>query len=284
MQIIKAQVLGFCMGVKRAVSSAEEALSLNKKVFTLGPLIHNPSVLNTLTERGVQILSKDNMSLLDENSIVVIRAHGTSPDIIEKLNSTKATIVNSTCPRVSLSQKRAAEWSEKGYMVIIAGDKNHGEVSGICGYSSNASVVIQNEDEAKKLEVPEKSILLSQTTFSPAIFLNIQKILEEKNKNLVVFNSICSATYERQNALRNLEGKVDGILVIGGKLSANTRRLFEIAQSICNKSALIEGADEIPEEFYGLEKVGITAGASTPDYIINEVEKKLITKNGGIIK
>lgn len=283
MKVFKAEVLGFCMGVKRAVESAENAIKTNspnnpsfRKVYTLGPLIHNPTVLKSLESRGVEILTEENYSKVDASSVVIIRAHGTTPQVLAGLEATGATIIDSTCPRVHLSQKRAREWVEKGYLIIIAGDRNHGEVTSISGYADGKTVILQDEKEAKSLEVPEKAVLLSQTTFSSLEFENIKNILLEKNSNLVVFNSICPATFERQKALKDIEGKADGIIVVGGKSSANTRRLFEIAQSICSYACHIENASEIPEEFFSLETVALTAGASTPDAIIDGVEKALL--------
>ena len=284
MKVIRAAVLGYCMGVRRAVDAADRALKENessgKKIFTLGPLIHNPSVLQNLESRGLCILSKENMACATQDSVVIIRAHGTTPLVMRQLASCRANIVDATCPRVHLSQKRAAEWSEKGYDVIIAGDRNHGEVTSIIGFAEEQSVstfVVQNVEEARILSVPEKAVLIAQTTFSPEEFEKITNVLKEKNNSLVVFNSICSATLERQKALKDLKGSVDGILVIGGKNSANTRRLYETALTVCH-AALIENESQIPEEFYSMNSVGITAGASTPDEVIDRTEKKLLFK------
>ncbi len=283
MKVIRAAVLGYCMGVRRAVDAAEKSLRENeafeKKIWTLGPLIHNPTVLSNLKDRGLQVLSKETVTSADSSSIVIIRAHGTTPSVMRQLEQASVQIVDATCPRVHLSQKRASEWSSKGYAVIIAGDRNHGEVTSIIGFAEEHSVptfVVQNFDEACTLSVPEKTVLIAQTTFSPEEFEKITNVLKSKNAGLVVFNSICSATLERQNALKDLAGQVDGILVIGGKNSANTRRLYETAVSIC-RSALIENEMQIPEEFYAMGVVGITAGASTPDEVIDRVERTLIS-------
>lgn len=266
------------MGVKRAVETAENALNANtsqkKKIFTLGPLIHNPLVLEDLKSRGVQILEED-LSSVDENSVVIIRAHGTTVETKNVLAELNADVLDATCPRVLLSQKRAAEWASKGYRIVIAGDRNHGEVVSISSCAKNNAVVIENVREAEALEIGDKTVLIAQTTFSPAEFEKITEVIKRKNSRVQVFNSICSATMERQNALCELEGRVDGILVIGGKTSANTKRLYESACRICQSAALIENADEIPLEFYKMGKIGITAGASTPDFIIDQVEQKL---------
>lgn len=276
MEIIRAKVLGFCFGVRRAVETAELALAdyknSEKKIFTLGPLVHNPVVLESLKKNGVQVIEDLAVEEFNSDSVVLIRAHGTTPNILETLKNRKVEILDATCPKVHLSQKRAREWSEKGYCIIIAGDKNHGEVISISSYSKNNFKVIENSKEAEELIIPEKSILIAQTTFSPIEFNKIKEILYAKNKHLIIFNSICSATMERQNALLELKNKVDGIIVIGGKNSANTKRLYELALSVCSKSILIEDAKEIPSVFFDFKKIGLTAGASTPDSIINKVE------------
>lgn len=269
------------MGVRRAVETAFRALDENagtdKKVFTLGPLIHNPSVLGVLETRGMSVLDARDLSVVDKNSVVVVRAHGTTPAVMKDLEDRAQIVLDATCPRVHLSQKRAAEWAARGFTVIVAGDRNHGEVVSISAYADGKAIVIENTREALALEIPQKSVLIAQTTFSPDEFSAIAQILKEKNADIQVFNSICSATMERQNALRDLQGKADGILVIGGKNSANTRRLFETAASICKNAALIENQDEIPRGFFDLETVAITAGASTPDQVIDAVEQKLLS-------
>ncbi len=282
MKVIRADVLGFCMGVKRAVDLADKTLleAGSKKVYSLGPLIHNPTVLADFEKRGLSVLSDDKMSCVQENSLVLIRAHGTTPEVMVQLESRNCTVVDATCARVHLSQKRAEEWSGKGYQIIIAGDRNHGEVTSIAGFATKCAgssvVIVQNAKEAQEISVAENSVLIAQTTFSPVEFARIKELLMQKNPELVVFNSICFATMERQKALKNLQGRVEGILVIGGKTSANTRRLYETACSVCSKAALIENVSEIPDEFFCLQNVGITAGASTPEAVIQSVEKALL--------
>lgn len=270
------------MGVRRAVETAEQAVCKNsggKKIYTLGPLIHNPVVLKELEKKGLSVLNEDNLKEAQDSSIVIIRAHGTKPCVLSDLEKNNHTVLDATCPKVHLSQKRAAEWKAKGFTVIIAGDRNHGEVVSISAYAGGNALVIENSSEAEALAIPQKAVLIAQTTFSPIEFEKIKAILKEKNPDIQIFNSICSATMERQNALDQLKGKVDGILIIGGKSSANTRRLYERALAICKKASLIENAEEIPEEFFKMQKVGLTAGASTPDNIIEEVEELLLQSN-----
>lgn len=279
MKVIRARVLGYCFGVKKAVEEAQKALQFtadkNINIYTLGPLIHNDEVLKSLGEKGLKILSPQNLSTVKENDVVVIRAHGTTPDTIKFLEEKKINIINATCPKVVCSQKIAQNWSQKGFEVIIAGDKNHGEVAGIAGYAGKNVSVIQSACEAESFEVKEKSILLAQTTFSPEEYEKIIQILLKKNPALKVFKTICSATLERQNALFELKNKVEAILVVGGINSANTKRLAESAQTFCNHVSLIENEKSIPEAFYHFNIVAITAGASTPDWIIDSVENTL---------
>lgn len=279
MNVIRAPVLGFCFGVKRAVTAAETALTQHmggtQKIYTLGPLIHNPEVLASLERRGLTVIAEEDIDVLPSNATVIIRAHGTTPCILEKLQAHHTVILDETCPRVHASQLLAKEWADKGYQIIIAGDKNHGEVMGISGYADNKALVLQNEAEAAECTVKQNAILLAQTTFSPVVFEQMTAILTAKSGNLKVFNTICTATMERQNALKALVGKADGIIVIGGKNSANTRRLFETAQNSCPNAVLIENASQIPERFFSLSTIALTAGASTPDNVIDEVEAAL---------
>lgn len=295
MEIIKATTMGYCMGVRRAMELAEKAVKdyPNKKIFTLGPLIHNQVALDSLFKKGIEVLYQDKIELLcNENTVVIIRAHGVPPKTLDLLEKTKTVIINATCPRVLSNQKRASEFAKKQCTVIIAGDKNHGEVSGLEGFIQkycNKSYVIQNSSEAKqlaeKLDPNENSevVLLSQTTISQKEYEAIGFQLIKKFPDILIQNTICPATKERQAALDELCKESDGIIVIGGKLSANTCRLFYTAQENTTKSEYkskyachIENPSEIPQVFYTLNRVGLTAGASTPDNVIDDVEKALM--------
>lgn len=282
MQIIRAEVLGFCFGVRRAVEYALKALEENagKKVYSLGPLIHNEIVLQNLKDKGLEILCEDALEGVIPGSIVIIRAHGVSPDILKALEEKNCTIVNATCPRVNASQKMVEKYSSQGRTIILTGDSNHGEVKGIAGYAKGKFILLQSEEDAQKLlEEDCEAVLLSQTTFSSVQFEKIAGITAKKYKKLKINNTICPATKERQDSLIELCSKVDGVLVIGGKNSANTIRLFQTAAKNCAMAAHIQSAQDIPEEFFLLNRIGITAGASTPDQIIDEVEQKLRNKN-----
>jgi len=273
MEIIKAQVLGYCFGVRRAVEKAEIALAENKdcSVYSLGPLIHNKTTLNRLESDGLKIA--ENIQDIPENSAVIIRAHGVAPQVISELAEKNCRIIDATCPRVKASQKIAEKNQDN--LIVFTGDAEHGEVKGIAGYGGKNFHLIRNLEDAEKLSEKGsdsfKTVLFSQTTFSEKEFDRIKNVLSEKFLNLEVINTICPATKERQDSLMELCSKVDGVVVVGGKESANTIRLFQTARENCRNAVHIENAEELPEEFFSLNKVGITAGASTPDEIINEV-------------
>lgn len=285
--------MGFCAGVRRAVMTADSALKERGegKVYTFGPLIHNPVALKKFAEKGLEILSEKNIPLLNKNDTVVIRAHGIPPETEAKLEKTGAKILNGTCPIVQTNQKKCCEYAKSGYVIFFTGDKDHGEVIGIEGAAKKGAfeqnlplnfILIKSVEEAlfklKRLEEQnqiKKSVLISQTTFSVKIFEDIAKALKERLSNIEVIKSICPATYDRQDSLDELCSKVDGVLVIGGKSSANTNRLYDKALKLCKKAALIEDATEIPADFFNLKVIGLTAGASTPDDVIDEVENTL---------
>ena len=281
MEIIRASVLGFCFGVRRAVELAEKALSENpgKKVYSLGPLIHNENALSALEEKGLHILEESDIAELEEGSVVIIRAHGVAPSVTDALEKRGCKIIDATCPRVKASQKMVERYSSENDYVVLTGDKNHGEVIGIAGYAGENFSQIQDYEEAERFNIKDGDnknvILVSQTTYSPKEFEKIENLFKSKFHNLAVMNTICPATNERQEALLELCGLVDGVLVVGGKNSANTKRLYQTAAANCKLAAHIQSAADIPQEFFNLKTIGITAGASTPDEIIEDVERKL---------
>ena len=284
MTVILADILGYCMGVRRAVESALDSIRKNDDVYTLGPLIHNRIALNFLEAQGLKVMDENAADEAKAGSAVIIRAHGVPPSVNRTLEERGCTIVDATCPRVSASQQSAARYAAMDYTVILAGDRNHGEVIGIAGYAGSKFRLVQNCIEAQALSVPvgenENAVLLSQTTFSPSEFEKIAVIIGKKYKNLKVLRTICPATKDRQDALLRLCPRVDGVLVVGGKNSANTKRLLQTAAENCANAALIETADEIPPPFFSLGTVGITAGASTPDSVIQAVKEALLTRGG----
>lgn len=285
MKIIRASVLGFCFGVRRAVELAEKALSDSngKTVYSLGPLIHNETALKALSEKGLQTVDENDTDKIPEGAAVIIRAHGVGPVVLSKLEEKKCKIIDATCPRVKASQKMVERYTHQNDYVVLTGDKNHGEVIGIAGYAGENFSLIQDYSEAEKFNIKSSEnkniILLSQTTYSPLEFEKIESLLKNRFRNLAVMNTICPATNERQDSLQELCKQVEGVLVIGGKGSANTKRLFQTAEKNCKYATHIQSSEDIPEEFYSLKTIGITAGASTPDNIIQEVENALLHRS-----
>lgn len=279
LKIVRADILGYCMGVRRAVEAAERALleSPVRPVYTYGPLIHNPQALERLSSVGVVTLGGAFESLPADfaGASVIIRAHGVPPAERKILEERHAKVVDATCPRVLSSQKRARTYYEKGFAVFLAGDKNHGEIAGIAGYAPGCTVLENRDDVERIASWPERAVLISQTTIKQSEYDAIAEALSGHIPELVVLATICPATLERQKALEELAQRVEAIIVVGGKHSANTVRLFQTARRICPACWHIETPDEIPAEIAHYASVGITAGASTPDEVIDAVEQAL---------
>lgn len=273
-QVKRADVLGFCMGVRTAMKKVEKAAAEAKdseNVYTFGPLIHNRQVLDDLASRGVgQINSPDEA----EDGTVVIRAHGIEKKIYEQLIDKGLDVIDGTCPRVLRSMRTVDKYSKMGWHIILFGDGSHGEIKALAGYAEDVKI-IENTDQASEVEVPEHTMVIAQTTVSQTEYHAVCGILRGKNPEIHVVESICPATMKRQKALCELSDRVEALVVIGGKHSANTKRLFELAVATGKPSWHIEQADELPPEIADYGSIGITAGASTPDWIINEIENRL---------
>ena len=227
-KILKADVLGFCMGVKRAMTITLGLAEKNPDIpiRTLGPLIHNPVALEHLESKGISVFKPGSE---EKKGFLVIRAHGIPPAEEAGFRDAGYKVVDATCPRVQRSQRTARQYSQEGYHVVIVGDKNHGEVRGISGYTESFCV-ISTKEEARSIKVPPKTLVLGQTTFGKEDYAEICGILKEKNPDCVVFQSICPATERRQEALKKLLENVEAVLVVGGKNSANTARLYQTAE------------------------------------------------------
>ncbi len=276
-RIYIAKKAGFCMGVRRAVSLVLKALHSGiKPIYTYGPIIHNPQTLELLEKLGVRVLKNPQEG---EGGICVIRAHGITKEE-RKILSKKFKIFDGTCPRVLRVQKLAEKGAKEGKTVIILGDREHAEVKGILSYAQEKGIVIENEKEAEGLPSMEKALFLAQTTQNEEKFFKIAEILKKKVKNLEVVSTICKATHHRQEEVKRLARICDLLIVIGGKFSANTRRLAEIAQNQGVSTLFIESSEEVSKNILNkYKKIGITAGASTPNWLINEVVDKLREKN-----
>jgi 4-hydroxy-3-methylbut-2-enyl diphosphate reductase len=276
MKVIRAEHMGFCMGVRKAVHTVNRVLDRHprKPVNTYGPLIHNPPFIEELREKGVGEISSPE----EQNSgTVIIRAHGITPKERERLEEKGLFIIDATCPKVVRSQRMVEKYSRKGYKIVIVGDRNHGEVRALAGYARNP-VIISSADEAKQLleregELSGPLLLIAQTTMNREEFEAISKLLQEKVPEITVCNSLCRSVNERESSLEKLSEEAEAVLVIGGRNSANTRNLFRKAQDLFKAAWHIETEGEIPEEIKKFEVIGITAGASTPDSVIDRVEK-----------
>jgi 4-hydroxy-3-methylbut-2-en-1-yl diphosphate reductase len=275
MEIVLAESLGFCMGVKRAVDLAYRALekSGEQQVVTLGPLIHNAQETERLRTDGVNVVDEGS---LPGDGIVIIRAHGVAPQAYDELKARGLKVMDGTCPYVHYSQRKGMELRDEGYTVVIAGDKNHPEIKGILGYIDNQAHVVKTVEEAWALPAFERIGVIAQTTINPLKYREIIAVLQEKATAVKVCETICDATEENQRAIRALSQEVEMIYVIGGRHSANSGKLVEAARERCPRSFLIETPAEIdPEDLRGVGRLGIGAGASTPDWMIQRVVERL---------
>lgn len=275
MEIVLAESLGFCMGVKRVVDMAYRALDKANglPVVTLGPLIHNTQEIARLTANGIAVADE---ATLPEQGTVIIRAHGVAPQAYEELKARGLKIMDGTCPYVHYSQRKAVELQREGYKVVIIGDKHHPEITGILGFINNDAIVVKTLEEASALPQLDRIGVIAQTTISPKKFNAILDALRQRAAEVKVCETICDATEENQAAIRELSGDVDLLYVVGGRHSANSNKLVETAREKCPRSFLIETADEInPEDLSGVQRIGISAGASTPDWMIQRVIERL---------
>lgn len=280
MKITLAKTAGFCFGVNRAVNMVYELLEKGEKVCTLGPIIHNPQLVEELKEKGVRIVESPDE--VKDGEILVIRSHGVGLDVINKANELNTKIADATCPFVSKIHKIVNENSKAGYVTIIAGDRFHQEVKGIIGHCEGEYHVVSGTEELEKLLENQENfgekplILVSQTTFNAKIWENTQKNLKKVCTNAEIFDTICNATSMRQNEAEELSKQNDAIIVIGGRHSSNTAKLFDVCKANCPRTYHVETAAELSEvDLTGVGSVGVVAGASTPAGIIKEVIKTM---------
>ena len=280
MNITLAKTAGFCFGVNRAVNTVYDLLEKGEKVCTLGPIIHNEQLVEELEQKGVRIVNSPDEVL--ERETLVIRSHGVEQSVIDQCNEKGIRFVDATCPFVSKIHNIVAEKSKKGYITIIAGDRNHQEVKGIIGHTFGEVYVVVNEQELEDLlknnnNFAEKAVILvSQTTFNAKIWSKMQFFLKKVCTNAEIFDTICSATAMRQKEASELSKTNDAIIVIGGRHSSNTAKLFSVCKANCDKTYLIETAKEIENGWFnGCGNIGVVAGASTPAGIIKEAIKTM---------
>jgi len=275
MEVLLANEYGFCFGVERAVEMVEDALGVGAPVRTLGPLIHNTQEMQRLECEGVSTVQDPEQ--VQPNEIAVIRAHGVTPQVQSELERRAAQVVDATCPFVTRVQRLAERAAIEGRHVVVAGNPDHPEMIGVVGYAPDNTFVVRDADEVASLPRLHAPLVVSQTTLKLKTFLEVAEAVKSKaDAEPQVVNTICSATRDRQDAARALAGLVDVFYIIGGKHSSNSIKLLAVCQEQCARSFLIETQDEInPDDLNGAKRVGVTAGASTPNWLIDQVVKRL---------
>lgn len=275
MKIKIAENTGFCMGVRKAVLDIVDVINKNSEtIYVIGPLIHNPQTVSILQSRGIiTINSIDNI----ENKVIAIRTHGIPKESLRLLKQKASKIINLTCPRVARVQGIVKKYSREGYFAIIIGDDHHAEVESVKSYADAGVIVISNIEDIKKIPDALKYIVVAQTTFDECLFEEITQILKRKYNDILIFNTICDSTHKRQSDVINaVKEGIDTLVVVGGKNSANTKRLAQIGKNNNIKTFHIESEEELnDEDFKNSNYVLVTAGASTPGWIINNVLEKL---------
>lgn len=279
MKVTVAKSAGFCFGVKRAVELVYEQTAKEGALYTYGPIIHNEEVVRDLEEKGVRVIEDVSQLSGLPKGRVVIRSHGVGREVTEQLRASGFEVLDATCPFVKKIHRIVADHSAAGEHIIIIGNPSHPEVEGICGWCDRShTTVIETREEAEQFSISEKKKLciVSQTTYNNNKFENLVEIIENKGYyiSICILNTICNATEERQREARSLAKQSQAMIVVGGRHSSNTQKLFEICKDECNNTYYIQTLEDLDvTELRGLDNVGITAGASTPNNIIEEVQK-----------
>ena len=282
MEVIVAKTAGFCFGVKRAVEQVYEQIAkAEKPVYTYGPIIHNEFVVKDLEKKGVCVLNTEEELSALTDGIVVIRSHGVGKHIYELLEAHHITVVDATCPFVKKIHRIVEKQTAEGRRVIIIGSPEHPEVQGIRGWGNDTTLVVEKPEQIDDLLLSkeEKLCIVSQTTFNYKKFQDLVEKFEKKGYDILVLNTICNATQERQVEAKRIASEVDAMIVIGGRNSSNTQKLYEICRKECKNTYFIQTLGDFnPECVNSVRSVGITAGASTPNQIIEEVHTNVRIK------
>ena len=278
MEVTVAKTAGFCFGVKRAVEKVYEQIGKTEKpIYTYGPIIHNEQVVGDLQEKGVEVIDTLEELKTIRDAVVVIRSHGVGKDVYDILKENGVEIVDATCPYVKKIHRIVEKQTAEGRRVLIVGSEDHPEVQGIKGWGDERTKVIENMDDFRRLELPEdeKLCIVSQTTFNYKKFQDLVEKISKTRYDITVLNTICNATQERQVEAMRIASQVDVMLVIGGKHSSNTQKLYDICRKECKNTYYIQTLGDFnPECISSVRSVGIPAGASTPNNIIEEVHTK----------
>ena len=278
MEIKLAKTAGFCMGVRRAVDTVLDIAQheTGSRIYTYGPLIHNPQTIELLKNRGITAIKSIEEISDRENAILIIRAHGIAPDERKKIKESGVKIIDATCPKVGYVQAIIKKHTALDYTVIIVGDSEHPEVDGLWGYTEGRGIIVSTLDDVEKLPSMDKICIVAQTTQDTDHYSHIVEKIKEKNPQVVVFNTICSSTEKRQAEIISLAREMDAIFVVGGKNSANTSRLADLAQKQNTPTFHIETAEEMKNiDLTPYNRIGVSAGASTPNWIIDQVMDKI---------
>jgi 4-hydroxy-3-methylbut-2-enyl diphosphate reductase len=280
-EIVVARYAGYCYGVERALRITEEALEgAEGPVASLGPIIHNPSVVGRLEQRGVKVVEHAREAA---GGTLIVRTHGVPPEVVDGARARDLTLVDATCPFVAVAQRKAASLREAGYTVVILGERDHPEVVGLEGFAGEAAVVVEDAAGLPLVQLRGKRVgVVVQTTQTRANLASVAAALAPVAREFLVFNTICDATEKRQSAACELAAEVDVVVVVGGRNSANTARLAQLCRAIQSRTHHIESAAELePAWFAGTPRIGVTAGASTPDEEIEATVAALQALSGG---
>jgi (E)-4-hydroxy-3-methyl-but-2-enyl pyrophosphate reductase len=276
LEVVLSPYTGYCFGVKRAMRLIDQGVSEQPdvKIYTLGEIIHNPQAVAHLRERGVEPVSS--LEEIEKGSFLIIRAHGVQPELIDEAKRRGIQLLDATCPFVQKSQRYVRMLIKESYRVIIIGDADHPEVRSIAGHAGGNAIIIDNVDAAVKVPPMEKVGVVIQTTFSKENACDIIDILEKRIERLRVYDTICQATILRREATLELAGTVDVMLIVGGRTSSNTKRLYQMCIDKGITSHFVETADEIdPSWFRRCSRVGLTTGTSTPDWVVEQVLERM---------
>ncbi len=274
MKVKLSRHAGFCFGVKRAINTALKANSVSGSVYTYGPIIHNPQVVKDFDVKGIKAV--EDLKKVKSGSTIIIRTHGVPPGVERQFKTKKLKVIDATCPFVKKPQEYVRQLERDGYTPVIIGEAEHPEVIGIKGYGGKRTIVVGTAEEAAKIRSVRKMGIVVQTTQSGSNFLAIMNVLSGKSMEFRILNTICNATHERQDSALKLAGEVDIMIVVGGKNSANTKHLAEVCETTGVETRHIESASELQTAWFrGKKTAGVTAGASTPDWIIKEVAESI---------
>ena len=274
MEVIVADNAGFCFGVKRAIKMANDTMDGGASVKSLGSLIHNPQVVSSFRRRGLEVVA--DLDSVEAEDTVIIRSHGVGPEIKNQAIDLGLKVVDTTCPFVTKAQQYAGKLIADGYKVVMIGDKNHPEVIGVVAHTQNQAIVLDSVAEAEKLKFIPRMGVVFQTTHSIGHVQEVVGALLKRGKEVRVFNTLCGATTSMQKTAIELSSEVEAMVIVGGRQSANTAQLAEVCRKVNPRVLQIESAEEIDEDwFHGLSRVGVSAGASTPDEVIADVVERI---------